>query len=143
MGKLNFRLGRQLASYQKEDYTPTRVRPLPVSVIQSLDTAAQGTTARKIAISDLTWVALFFLLRPGEYCKGSTNTSQNPFRLKDVQLFIRQQPYNAATASNAVLAQADFVSLLFTTQKNGVKEKSIGNGCTSHPQGCPVVDMHC
>ena len=40
MGKLDFRLGRQLASYQKEDSPPERVRPLPVNVIQALDTAS-------------------------------------------------------------------------------------------------------
>ena len=44
--------------------------------------------------------------------------------------------------SNAVLSQADFVSLLFTTQKNGVKGESIVHGHTGHPQECPVVSMH-
>ena len=121
IGKLEFRLGRQLASYQKEDSTPTRVWPLPIRFIQALDTAAQGTTSRNIAISNLTWVTFFFLLRPVKYCKGGTDTAQHPFRLKDVQLFIVQHPYNATTASNAVLAQADFVSLLFATHKNGIK----------------------
>ena len=106
MGKLNFRLGRQLASYQKEDSPSTRVRTLPLRVIQALDTASQGTT---------TWVAFFFLLFPGKYCKGGTDTNQQLFSLKDIQLFVVQQPYNAAKASNAVLAQADFVSLLFKT----------------------------
>ena len=86
-----------------------------------MDTAAQGTTSRNIAIRDLTWVALFLILCPGEYCKGVTNTDQYPFSLKDIQLFIVQKPYNSATVSNAVLAQADFVSLLFTTQNNGIK----------------------
>ena len=77
-----------MESYQKEDYPPTRVRPLPVSVIQALGTAAQGTTPRNIVISYLTWVAFFFLLLPGEYCRGGTDTAHHPFRLKDVQLFI-------------------------------------------------------
>ena len=65
-------------------------------------------------------VALFFLLCPGEYCKDGTYTAQHPFSIKNVQFFIEQKPHNAATASNAVLAQADFVSLMFTTQKNVV-----------------------
>ena len=97
------------------------MRPLPLIVIQSLDTAAQGTISINISISNLTWVALFLLLRPGKYCKGSTGTEQYPFSLKDIQLFILQQTYNSATVSNAVLYQADFVSLLFTTHNNGVK----------------------
>ena len=143
MGKLNFNLGRQLASYHKEDSSPTIVRPLHVRVIQALDTAAQVTTPRNIAISNLTWVAFFFLLWPGEYYKGGTNTAQHPFRLKDVQFFIEQKPYNAASVSNAVLAQADFASLLFTTQKNVVKWESIGHVCTAPPQECTMVSMRC
>ena len=141
MGKLDFWLVHQLASYQKEDSTLTRVQSLPVIVIQALDTYGQETTARNIAISNLTWVAFFVLLRPGEYCKGGTNTDQHPFRLKDVQFIIGHQPYNNATASNAVLAQSDFVILLFTTQNNGVKGESIGHGRTGHPQGCPVASI--
>ena len=49
-------------------------------------------------------MAFFLPLRPGEYCKGDTDTAHHPFSLKDVQFFIVQQPYNAATASNDVLA---------------------------------------
>ena len=115
---------------------------IPVSVIQALDTANQGTTPRNIAISDLTWVALFFILCPDEYCRGGNGTAQHPFRLKDVQLFTGQPPYNTTTVSNGVLAQAEFVSLLFTTKKNGVKNESIGHGRTGHFQWCPVADMH-
>ena len=116
MGKIDFNLGCQLASYHKEDYPSTRMRPLPVRVIQALDTAVKETTKRNITVSNLTWVAFFLLLRPGEYCKGSTNTAQYPFSINEIPLFIVQQPYNITMASNAVLAQADFVSLLFTTQ---------------------------
>ena len=133
MGKLDFRLGRQLASYQKEDSPSTRVRPLPVRVIQALDTSAQGTTSRNITISDLTWVAFFLLLRTGKYCKGGTNTAQHPFSLKDILFFIGQHPYNATTASNSVLSQSNFVDLLLITHKNGVKGESIGHGHTCHP----------
>ena len=64
MIKLDFRMGRQMALYQKEDSPTTRLLPLPVNFVQALDTAAQGTTPRNIAISDLTWVAFFLILRP-------------------------------------------------------------------------------
>ena len=135
MGKLDFWLGFQLASYQKEDSPPTIVRLLPVRFIQDLDTAAQGTTLRNIAISDLTWVAYFLLLCQGKYCKGGTDTAQHPFRLKDSQFFICHQPYNNATASNAVLDQADFFRILFTTQKNGIKENWLDTAVPATPRG--------
>ena len=143
MGKQNFWMGRQLASYQKDDSPPTRVWPLPAVFIQALYTVAQGTTARNITISNITCVAFFFLIRSGKYCKGGTGTTQHPFRLKDFQLFIGQQPYNATKASNPVLTLADFAILLFITQKNGVKGESIGHVRTGHPQGCLVAAMCC
>ena len=115
--------------------------PLPISVIQALDTATKETTARNIAIRNLNSVAFFLLLRPGKYCKGSTETVQHPFRLKEDQFFIGQHPHNAATASNSVLTQADFVRLLFTTQKNCIKGGSIVHGRTGHTKGCPLASM--
>ena len=107
-----------------------------------MDIAAQGTTSINIAIRDLTWVAFFSLVQLDEYYKGSTDTAHHPFRLMNVQFFIGQQPYNAALASNAVLSQVDFASLLFITQKNCVKGGSIGHGRTGHPQECPVAAMY-
>ena len=118
MKKLDFRLGRHLTSYQKEDSSPTRIWPLSASAIQALDTSTQGTTARNISIINLILVAFFFFLCPGEYCKDGTYTAQQPFSIKNVQFFIEQKPHHAATTSNAVLAQANFISLMFTTQKN-------------------------
>ena len=41
LGKLDFRLGRQLATYAKQDPPSTRVRPIPVSVLQALDAVCQ------------------------------------------------------------------------------------------------------
>ena len=82
---------------------------------------AQETTSINITVRNLTWVDFFLLLRPGEYCKSGTNTALHPFSIKDIQFFVVQQLYNATTACNSVLTQADFVSLLLTTHKNGVK----------------------
>ena len=118
MGKLDFRLGRHLTSYQKEDSSPTRVWPLSASAIQALDTVTQGTTARNISISNLTLVTFFSPLRRCEYCKDGTDTAHHPFSIKEVRFFIEQKPHNDATMSNAALAQANFISLMFTTQKN-------------------------
>ena len=90
----------------------------------------------RVGHSDFTWVAFFSLLCPGKYCKGGTDTDQHLFSLKDIQLFVVRQTYNAATASNAVLDHANFVSLLLTTHNNGVKGKLTG-------QECPAASMRC
>ena len=60
-----------------------------------------------------------FLLRPGEYCAGGTNTVTTPFNLRYIQFFVGTQPFQATTASATTCAAATFVSLLFTTQKIG------------------------
>ena len=62
MGAIYFRLGRQFATYKKEDPTPGRVRPLPVSILHCMDSVANSDSPRDKAISDLTWIAFFFLL---------------------------------------------------------------------------------
>ena len=49
------------------------------------------------------------------------------------------QPTQATTASAATCAATKFVSLLFTTQKNGVKGESIRHGVTVHPHACAVA----
>ena len=140
LSQLDFRLGRKLATYAKQAPPPTRVCLIPVSILQALDSAYQGGTECQQAISDLAWIAFFFLPKPGEYCRGGADTAHHFFLLRDLHFFIGQHPFNAASpsASPSTRARADFISLLFTTQKNGVKGESIGHGRTGHPQGCPV-----
>ena len=82
--------------------------------------------------------AALFLLRPGEYCAGGTDTVSTPFNLRDIQFFVRDQPTQPTTASATTCAAATFVSLLFTTQNNGVKGELIGHGATGHPRACAV-----
>ena len=139
MGAIDFRLGRQLATYTQEDPSPGRVRPLPVSILHCMEATAKGGSSRDHAIADLAWIAFFFLLRPGEYCAGGTDTVTTPFTLRDIQFFVGTQPFQAITSSVATCAAATFVCLLFTTQKNGVKGESIGHGATGHPRACAVA----
>ena len=79
LGKIKFRLGIQLTTYTKRYPPPIRVRYLPVSFLKALDTTYQRVTDRHQAISYLAWIYFFFLLRPGEYCRGGANTDHHPF----------------------------------------------------------------
>ena len=130
LGNIDFWLGQQLPTYARQDPPPTRVRPTPVSILQALDAAYQGSTNRQQAIINLAWITFFFLLRPGEYCRGGVNTADHFFLLQDLQFFNGQNPFNlaSASASLATRARSDLVRLIFTTQKNGVKGESIGHG---------------
>ena len=53
-----------------------------------MDSVANSGSPRDKAIADLAWIAFFFLLRPGEYCAGGTDTVSTPFDLRDIQFFV-------------------------------------------------------
>jgi len=86
----------------------------------------------------LAYITFFFLLRPGEYCNGGNETDSTPFCLRDITFYIGVHCFSALTATTAQIRAATYVSLFFTTQKNGVKGEAIGHGRSGHPTACPV-----
>jgi hypothetical protein len=90
-GQFDFRLQRQLKAFEKNDPTPTRVKPVPLQLLQHIVTTAHKSThtsdANK-AIADKACLAFFHLLRPGEYTYQKNNA---PFRLQDVSLYTGQR----------------------------------------------------
>jgi hypothetical protein len=74
------------------------------------------TTRQKIA--DMTVIAFYYLLRPGEYT--GTATDDASFRLQDLQLFIGDHFVDPSVAPISDLEAATSASLVFTNQKNGV-----------------------
>ena len=77
-GKTEFRLGRQLQGYTREDPPLDRVKPVPVSVIHHAASIARAhNTVKALAVINMLCIAFFFLCRPGEY---TAPTGQNaPF----------------------------------------------------------------
>ena len=80
-------------------------------------------------------IAFFFLLRPGEYT--GTKSDSSPFRLSDVTFNVGRTVFDTETATDNDLADATFVILTFTTQKNGVQGEKISHGATGDPLLCP------
>ena len=137
-GKTDFRLQRQLASYQKEDPPPLRVKPVPIQVIRRImHIANSGNSAHLQATADMIALAFFFLLRPGEYT--STSASSTPFCFQDAQLYIGSQRLCKNTANANQLLSATFVTLEFTTQKNGRKGEVVGLSRSKDPHLCPIL----
>ncbi|KAI2503484.1 hypothetical protein MHU86_10953 [Fragilaria crotonensis] len=62
------------------------------------------------------------------------------FCLQDIQFWIGARALDTFVCSEADLLAATFVTLTFTEQKNGVRNETIGHGCSGHPFLCPV---HC
>jgi hypothetical protein len=136
--KMDFRPQRQLACYSKEDPPPDRVKPIPITIIwHVLSAALLSATIDNLGVADMIVLAFFFLLRPGEYTATASDTT--PFRMCDVQLFIGPVRIDPATADEQSLWSTTFASLTFTTQKNGVRGEVIGLGRSGDPEFCPVL----
>jgi hypothetical protein len=126
-----------LKAFSKKDPPPHRVKPVPVAVLCNVvATAATLQCPHRVAMADMTILAFFFLLRPGEYTGGSSDTA--PFHFQDVHLFIGPTRLDLATASITSLRQATFGTLTFTNQKNGVRNEVIGHASSGDPVLCPV-----
>ena len=83
-GRIDFRIYRQLRSYTREDPPPSRVKPIPTSVIQHVYNRCTTGNDWEQCVADLIWVAFYFLMRPGEYCDAGNDNTSTPFRLCDV-----------------------------------------------------------
>ncbi|EJK61126.1 hypothetical protein THAOC_18432, partial [Thalassiosira oceanica] len=124
-------------AWKKRDPPPHRVKPLPVQVIRRMaNVAMHSRFERTKAVADMTILAFFFLLRPGEYV--DTNSESTPFKIEDVNFYIGDTWINPATASEQQLLAATRVTLTFTTQKNGVRGEIIGLCTSGDPIMCPV-----
>jgi hypothetical protein len=118
-GGIDFRIQRQIRSWERQDDPPTRVKPIPLQILMvtiSLVFGEHHSDANQ-AIAGMTIVVLFYLLRPGEYT-GTTNDGAT-FRVCDLQLWISNQAVDAMRAPEAQLLASTSASLVFTMQKNG------------------------
>jgi hypothetical protein len=80
------------------------------------------------AITDMTTIAFFYLLRPGEYT-GTTNDGAS-FRLCDLQLWVGNRAADVIHATEAQLLANTSTSLVFTIQKNGVRCEIVNHVCS-------------
>ena len=137
-GKVDYRLQAIYRSYRKKDAPPTRVKPLPVTIVMAvLDNAfRQEPSLERKAIANMICIAFYFCLRPGEYT--GTTTDDQAFALNDVAFFLGGRKLDNDTATDAAIASATHVTLTFTTQKNGDKGTELAHGLSGHPWCCPV-----
>ena len=89
--KTDFRLGRQLRSYMREDSPPTRVKPIPLLVIMDTCKRLQRGSTKDRFIADLILMGFHYLLRPGEYCASGIDSESTPFRMQDATIYKNQR----------------------------------------------------
>ena len=135
-GNLDFRLSTLYRAWQAADDPPSRVKPLPLTLVaQVCRLAALDNTAHAGAAADCLITGFFFLLRPGEYL-GTPRPTQ--FRLGDVRFWIGSRALDHMECPTADLLAATFVTLTFNRQKNGVRNETVGHGRSGHAHLCPV-----
>jgi len=86
-GNVDPRLSAQIAQWKQEDPPPSRVKPIPISVLHHVYTAAQASgMIERITLADMIYIAFFYLNSPGEYTAAAEGS--RPFRYCDAALFI-------------------------------------------------------
>ena len=120
------------AAWKKVDTPPAWVQPVTMPILpRAADLVGPG--ARNQATMDCIWMAFYFLLRPGKYT-NATGNAKHPFQLKDVKFKIGSCHFHdVMLATRSQLVSATYVSLTFTTQKNGVKGKQWPMQSTINP----------
>lgn len=135
-GHIDFRLRQQQAYHARLDPTPSRVKPLPLSVLfRAHELATSWHTAQGDALAALIWIGFFFLCRPGEFV---STEDDHPFRLEDVSLFTGETALDPLLAPLPHLSQATFAALTFSTQKNANRGEKVGHGTNDHAVANPV-----
>ena len=138
-GKIDFRLSRQYRSYTKEDSPPSRVKPVPITLIIRVLRFALFTmpTSERIAIAHMICIAFYFCLRPGEYT--GTTTDDQAFSLEDISFHLGDRMLNNISSPDHEIEAATAVKYTFTTQKNGDKGTIIAHARSGDNVCCPVL----
>ena len=140
VGKLQFRLQRQIRGYSKLDAPKHRVKPLPICVVLSilkLTFSAVSPSSLGSTCANMICLGFFFCLRPGEYT-GTTSDDQ-AFALEDVGLFLGLRRLSLQEAQDFEILSATKVTLTFTKQKNANNGQIIAHARSGNPSCCPVV----
>lgn len=137
-GKVDFRIGRQLRSYKKADPAPSRVKPIPITIVIQCLVHAFRTPAlsHRQVLANMICIGFYFCLRPGEYT--GTTSDDHPFLLEDVAFHLHNRRLANATASDAEIEAATSVSFTFTEQKNQQRNECISHARSGDILCCPV-----
>jgi hypothetical protein len=137
-GAIDSRISRQFRCYRKEEAPPSRVKPVPIVIIIFILHQAfiPSSTPDRHTIANLVTITFYFLLHPGEYT--GTTSDDAAFRLTNIELHVDDRAIDPITCSDSDLYATTFMSLTFTTQKNGTKGEVITHGIIHDALACPV-----
>ena len=141
-GAIDFRLTSLYQSWTRADNPPSRVKPLPISLLTQFVTLAhQDGTPLALAAAECLVFGFYFLLRPGEYLGAPNDALDSTFRLRNIGLWVGSRALDILNCPVADLSAATFATVTFTRQKNGIRNETIGHGRSGHPLLCPVLSL--
>ena len=136
--KIDTRLSNLWKHWGSEDEPPSRVKPVPMSVLMMAQTLADGDNClASTCTARMMWINVFFLCRPGESC--ATRYAAKFFRLRDVTLIRGETVLDLRRSPDGELRLASDAHLTFSDQKNQHRNERIGQKRTSHPKASPTV----
>eukprot|EP00536_Pseudo-nitzschia_multiseries_P004927 jgi/Psemu1/11292/gm1.11292_g len=137
-GSLDFRLTAQFKGYAKLDPAPSRVKPVPITLVMHALWFAyyDSLSPPHQAIANMICIAFFFCLRPGEYT-GTTRDDQ-AFSLQDVAFYLGSHIVHHDGPVHE-LQVATPVTLTFTTEKSGDKGEVVAHARSGDSLYCPIV----
>jgi hypothetical protein len=136
-GQLDFRLQRQVKAFENEDPSATRVKSVPLQLVQHVVTAAHKSTSTsdaQKAIAGMACLAFFFLLRPEEYTYTKT---RHPSVYKPFTYTLDNVGSAPPDAFPTDLPAVTAVFLCFVTPKHGVKGKTRTHSSSGDGLVCP------
>ena len=134
-GDVDPRLSSQYKGYYNEDPAPRRVKPLPLSLLHHAERHNDRSVPFNAALLDMAYIAVFYLLRPGEYCKAAANA---PLLLRDITLQIGARKLDPLTCSLLDFRRATSSSITFDDQKNRERGEVITHALSGHSLACPT-----
>jgi hypothetical protein len=115
------RLSSLYKGFSNADPAPERVKPMPMQILHHADRIHAPDDALATASIDLAWIAVFYLLRPGEYCKSDNN---KPLLFRHIGLRIGESVLNTSTCpivDLVLLATASSITFEEQKTENGAK----------------------
>ena len=126
------RISQLLEGYRRADPPSQAKLAVPVTVAHyHAQLATLSSNPKQQAISHLTNIAFYYLLRVGEYTYSGANQKRRTtqFRVQDV-IFRKGQHIIPNTAPLQRLLQATTATLIIDNQKNGQRGQCIHHHCT-------------
>jgi hypothetical protein len=108
---------------------------MPLQILHHADQHHDPHDPFASGVITMAWIAVFYLLRPGEYCKSHDN---KPILSRHITLKIGDRVLDTMRCPPMELLQATSSSITFDDQKNRERGEVIAHALSGHTRACPT-----